>query len=99
MQSLPTIEQGNYDIEKSNNDTKISELFSQLFPNSLVPYAYIFEIVSYLEETKVNARIVPEVIRGIHNLVIGTGRGQVIIHIRKDVMNVQTREQGDDIEI
>ena len=97
MSSLPTIEQGEYEIERSNNDRIASNLFSQLFPDTLVPYEYIFELIKFLEETKVNARVLPQVIRGIHNLVIGTGKGQVIVHVQKELMNVQIREQGDEL--
>jgi hypothetical protein len=48
-----------------------------------------------LEATKVNARILPEVIRGISNLNTNDRRGQVIIHVQKDLTNVQVRENSD----
>lgn len=98
MKSLPTIESGSYENQQTNNDQKITALFNSLFPDSLIPYSYIFELVKYLEETRVNARVLPEVVRGIHNLIIGTGRGQVIVHVQKETMNVQTREQGDNLD-
>ena len=99
MSSLPTIELGEYDLERSNNDKKIVELFKQLFPDTPVPYEYIFDLVRFLETTKVNAKVLPEVIRGVHNLIIGTGRGQVIVHVQKETMNVQVREQGEDMKL
>lgn len=105
MSSLPTIEMMPYDIERNNNDQKIVCLFKELFPETLVPYEYIFDLVRFLEETRVNARVLPEVIRGIHNLIIGTGNGQVIIHVHTDKvsndssMNVQVREQGDELSV
>ena len=75
----------------------MQSLLNQLFPNLLVPYDVIFQILSYLEETQINSLILPHVIRGIHNLRIGTGRGQVIIHVQSGVTNVQTRENNEPI--
>jgi hypothetical protein len=95
--SLPTIDQGQYDRESNHNDQKAIDIFSQIFPEALVPYQYVFEIIDFLQQTKVNAQVLPQIIRGIHNLVIGTGRGQVIIHVNNETMNVQIREQGEDI--
>lgn len=93
--SLPTIEQDPYIIERSNNDKKIAEIFSQLFPDTPVPYEYIFDMVRLLESTKVNARILPEVIRGIYNLRIGDHKGQVIVHVQRELTNVQIRENSE----
>jgi hypothetical protein len=104
MSSLPTIVDA-YQTERANNDTKVISLFKSLFPETPVPYEYIFDLVRFLEETKVNARVLPQVIRGIHNIVIGTGNGQVIVHVRTDnkteecTMNVQNREQGETLDI
>jgi hypothetical protein len=104
MSSLPTIVDA-YQTERANNDTKVISLFKSLFPETPVPYEYIFDLVRFLEETRVNARVLPEVIRGIHNLVIGTGNGQVIVHVHTDKMsndssmNVQIREQGDELSV
>lgn len=95
MSSLPTIEQEPYMIERSNNDKKIAEIFTQLFPDTPVPYEYIFDVVRLLEQTKVNARILPEVIRGIYNLRVGDHKGQVIVHVQKELTNVQIRENSD----
>lgn len=95
MRSLPTIEQDPYTVERSNNDAKVATLFSQLFPDTPVPYEFIFGIIRQLEETKVNARILPEVIRGIANLNESQHRGQVIIHVQRELTNVQVRENSD----
>lgn len=95
MISLPTIEREPYTIERSNNDAKISQLFASLFPETPVPYEFIFDMVRLLETTKVNARILPEVIRGIYNLNTSNHRGQVIIHVQKDLTNVQIRENSE----
>ena len=92
---MPTIEQDPYTIERSNNDAKITALFASLFPDTPVPYEYIFDVVRLLESTKVNARILPEVIRGIYNLKTGERRGQVIIHVQKELTNVQIRENSE----
>lgn len=105
MTSLPTIERDPYQIERENNDKKVINLFKSLFPETPVPYEYIFDLVRFLEETRVNARVLPQVIRGIHNIVIGTGNGQVIVHVRTDTkteectMNVQNREQGETLDV
>jgi len=95
MKSLPTIECDPYTLERSNNDAKIATLFASLFPETPVPYQYIFDMVRLLEETKVNARILPEVIRGIYNITASDKRGQVIVHVQKDLTNVQVRENSD----
>ncbi len=95
MRSLPTIEQEPYKLERSNNDAKIAQLFASLFPDTPVPYEYIFDMVRLLEATKVNARILPEVIRGIYNLRTSDHRGQVIIHVQRELTNVQVRENCD----
>jgi uncharacterized membrane protein len=99
INSLPTLEQGLYDIERSNNDVMAEMLFTQLFPDTQIPYEYIYDLLRFLEQTKVNARVLPQIVRGIHNLIIGTGKGQVIVHVQKELMNVQVREQGEDLSI
>ena len=60
----------------------------------LVPFDVIVRTLAYIQETKVNAELLPHVIRGVHNIRIGTGKGQVIIHVDKETSNVQIREQG-----
>lgn len=98
MSSLPTIEQEPYVLERSNNDTKIIQLFSQLFPDTPVPYEYIFDMVRLLEQTKVNARILPEVIEGIYNISSNKKTGQVIVHVQKELTNVQIRQNSDSMK-
>lgn len=98
MKSLPTVDTGSYEFERSNNDAKIAALFAQLFPDTPVPYEYIFDVVRLLEQTKVNAKILPEVIRGIYNLRIGERRGQVIVHVTKELTNVQIRENSETLK-
>lgn len=95
MKSLPTLEQTPYEMERANNDAKISALFTSLFPETAVPYEYIFDVVRLLESTKVNARILPEVIRGIYSINTNDRRGQVIVHVQKDLTNVQIRENSE----
>lgn len=95
MTSLPTVDTGSYEFERSTNDAKIAQLFAQLFPDTPVPYEFIFDVVRMLEQTKVNARILPEVIRGIYNLRISDRKGQVIVHVQKELTNVQIRENSE----
>ena len=96
MNGLPTIDPYNYEVE--NNNAQVSELFTQLFPELHIPHEIIFDLLNYLSETKVNARILPKVIRGVNNILIGTGKGQVIIHVQDEIMNVSIRETDEEIK-
>jgi len=106
MSSLPTIivKKSYYesDYEENqideNNAKKMDELFSVVFPDIKIPTGYIYEVLKYLQETSVNARVLPKVIRGVNNLLIGTGKGQVIVHVNKQIMNVSVRENDDEIK-
>ena len=100
MSSLPTIVEvrAEYDVEWDNNAQKIETLFNAVFPEVKVPAQYIYEVLKYLEETNVNAAVLPKVIRGINNLLIGNGKGQVIVHVQKNIMNVSVRENDEDIK-
>jgi hypothetical protein len=95
MSSLPTIEVDPYVLERTNNDQKIIQLFSSLFPDTSVPYEFIFDLVRLLEETKVNARLLPEVVRGIYNITSNKRVGQVIVHVQKELSNVQIRQNSE----
>jgi len=98
--SLPTIieTRAEYDIEFDNNSKKMEELFNTIFPEVNVPCQYIFEILKFLEETNVNAGVLPKVIRGVNNILLGTGNGQVIVHVQKNIMNVSVRENDESIK-
>ena len=100
MSSLPTIieTRAEYDIEWDNNARKIEELFNAVFPDVKVPCQYIYEVLKFLEETNVNAGVLPKVIRGVNNILLGTGKGQVIVHVQKNIMNVSVRENDEDIK-
>jgi hypothetical protein len=106
MSSLPTIiqEKGYYEKEYSgseideNNEKKMEELFNTIFPDITVPCGYIYEVLKYLQETNVNAKVLPKVIRGVNNLLIGTGKGQVIVHVNENIMNVSVRENDEEIK-
>jgi hypothetical protein len=99
--SLPTVQQDyeSYDKQIEINNAKAEELLGQLFPELKLPREDIFNILSFLQETKVNAQILPKVIRGVYNLTIGTGKGQVIIYVKGETVNVQTRETDEDIHL
>lgn len=101
MSSLPTVQQDyeSYDKQLEINNGKAAKIFSQLFPELKLPSEDVFNILSFLQETKVNAQILPRVIRGVYNLTVGTGKGQVIIHVKGDTVNVQTRETDEDINL
>lgn len=101
IKGLSTIQQDfeNYSSQLDHNNDQMDALFNQLFPDLNIPYQDVYQIISFLQETKVNSQIIPKVIRGVHNLIIGTGRGQVIIHIQKDSANIQVRESDEDIKL
>lgn len=91
MISLPTL--SGYDLEASHNSQKLEEFFNQLFPDLFIPADYIYELLSFLQESKINITILPEVVRGVSNLLTGTGEGQCIVHVHQGMCNVQVREQ------
>lgn len=97
--SLPTINPDNYESQHSYNNEKMQKLLETLFPELKVPYDTIFQILSYLQDTGVNGMILPQVIRGIYNLHIGSGEGQVIVHVKNGVTNVQNRENNKEVEL
>lgn len=101
MSSPPTIDLEDYDTQVANNNRllmeKVEPLLRQLFPDLIIPYEDIYSILIYLEQTQVNAAILPKVIRGIHNITIGTGKGQVIVHVGPELVNVSIREQDEEV--
>jgi len=97
MKSLPTIDPYSYNGQMENNNTKMEGMMKILFPDLQVPYGYLYQIASYLEETKINAQILPKVIRGVANIIEGTGVGQVIVHVNSETVNVSTRETDGEI--
>lgn len=94
MTNQPTVvvETITYEEEVSHNNEQMEALFHALFPNLTVPSRVIYETMLFLQETNVNPLVIPKVIRGVHNIMIGTGKGQVIIHVDKDKANVSIRE-------
>lgn len=93
--SLPTIQPVS-DIDHQNIDQAL-KLFENLFPEMGPRVGELVQIMSYLEETHVNPQLLPRVIRGINNLMLGTGQGQVIIHVKNEMTNVQVRETDSQI--
>ena len=91
---LPTINPKLYDDQLFNNNERMQGLLETIFPNLLIPYDIVYRIIAYLEETQINGMILPDVIRAIYNLHIGSGEGQVVIHVRSGITNVQLREQN-----
>ena len=95
-QQTVTVETISYEEEVSHNNEQIGALFNALFPGLTVPHQVIYETLLFLQETNVNPLVIPKVIRGVHNIMIGTGKGQVIIHVEGDKANVSIRE--NDVE-
>lgn len=98
MSSLPTIDLEDYNTQLSINNEKMEGLLRAMFPDMQIPYEDIYQILLFLEETKVNAAVLPRVIRSIHNIVIGTGKGQVIVHVQGELTNVSMREQDEEMK-
>lgn len=93
-----TVETTIYEEEVSHNNEQIGAMFNALFPNLNVPHQVIYETMLFLQETNVNPLVIPKVIRGVHNVMIGTGKGQVIVHIDGDKANVSVRETDVEFE-
>ena len=94
--SLPTISQMGYKAEADNNNGQIEVVFRQFFPSFpqfSIPFEDVINILSYLEETGVNPQILPRVIRGIKNITLGSGEGEVIVHVKRDIVSVEARER------
>ena len=96
MNSLPTIDPYDYWGQMENNDKLMEEKLKEIFPQCKVPHEFICQMIEYLSETQVNARILPKVIRGVHNILLGTGQGQVIVHVKQNIVNVSVRENDND---
>lgn len=58
----------------------------------------IMETVLFIRDTKINPIILQKVARGVHNILSGTGQGQIIIHINTESTSVQIRETDKPIE-
>ena len=98
MNGLPTIVDG-YKKEIDSNGEKVSQMFALLYPDINDSLVYdIAKIASYLQETHVNPELLPRVIRGVHNIMIGTGKGQVILHVQKTMTNVSVRETDEEMK-
>lgn len=86
-----------YNTQLAINNEKMEGLLKAMFPDMQIPYEDIYQILLFLEETQVNAAVLPKVIRNIHNIVVGTGKGQVIVHVQGELTNVSMREQDEEI--
>lgn len=97
MNSL-TVDLEDYNTQLTINNQKMETLLKAMFPDLNLPYEDIYQILLFLEQTQVNAEVIPKVIRSIHNIVIGTGKGQVIVHVQGELMNVSMREQDEEVK-
>lgn len=87
-----------YDEQLAINNAQMEALLKTIFPDVSTPYEYIYETIKFLEETHVNGAILPKVIRGIHNIVVGTGHGQVVVHVQSETINVTSTERDEEIQ-
>jgi hypothetical protein len=85
MISLPTVQQ---DL-----------LFSQLFPDVNLTRDDVIKVVYFINAKTSTTQIIPRVISGIDQIVKYTGKGQVIVHVREDMANVEVRHTGEDISL
>ena len=101
INSLPTTNPDSYEVQAGNNNALATQLFDQIFPGffNLIDVETLFEMIAFLSETRVNPRIIPRVIRGISNIMMGTQNGQVIVHVHGDMMNVSVRETDGEIKV
>lgn len=88
----------NYQVQSEENNKQIVQMFSVLFPNiTRVPYDDLYNILSYLDQTSVNPQVLPRVIRSVQNIMIGTGQGEVLVHVRGETLTVEARERDGSI--
>lgn len=87
-----------YNTQLAINNQKMEGLLKALFPDLKVPYDDVYRVLLFLEETQVNPQMLPKVIRGVHNIVVGTGKGQVIVHVQEETVNVSVREQDEELK-
>jgi hypothetical protein len=98
IKSLPTIaDLTQYDTQVENNNSHLTGVLDTLFPNLTIPHENVYKILQYLDQTSVNPEILPRVIRSVQNIILGTGQGEVLIHVRKEAMTVEARER--DVQI
>lgn len=84
-----------------DNTDRAVQLFTVLFPGLEPDPTILMEaikIVGYIQTTQVNPAILPRVIRGIHNLMLGSGRGQVVIHVQGTMTNVSVKETDEELK-
>lgn len=93
-----TDDPASYEYQVEHNNERVEKLFEQIFPGVSVPYAYIYQIVSFLQETNVNPQALPRIIRGIHNITLGTGEGEVVVHVRKQTTTIEVKERDGEIK-
>jgi len=93
-----TVDLEDYNTQLAINNEKMEGLLKAMFPDMIIPYEDVYQILLFLEETQVNPQVLPKVIRAVHNIVIGTGKGQVIVHVQGELMNVSMREQDEEVK-
>lgn len=91
-------DESDYQVQNEENSKQIAAMFGTLFPNiTKVPYDDIYNILAYLDQTSVNPQILPRVIRSVQNIMIGTGQGEVLVHVRGETLTVEARERDGEI--
>lgn len=94
IKSLPTIfDPTQYDQQLESNNRNLTLVLDSLFPNLTIPHDNVYKILQYLDQTSVNPEILPRVIRSVQNIILGSGLGEVLIHVRKNTMMVEARER------
>jgi hypothetical protein len=77
---------------EQENEKQYWEVLKQLDPE-------LFLIKLALEESGVNPRIIPRVIRGIANMGYGTGHGRISIYMTNKEITAVRIEENDRIDL
>lgn len=93
MNSLPTVNLTDYQVQNNVNSEQIATMFAYLFPHLTMPYGDIYNILSDLDNTRVNPQILPRVVRSVNNILTNTGQGQVIVHVIGEKLTLTTKIQ------
>ena len=74
-------------------------VFSQLFPDINLSKDDVIKIVYFINAKSSTTQIIPRVISGVDQIVKNTGKGEVIVHVRGEMANVQISETSPDIKL
>ncbi len=93
-----------YEEELTNNNAEAQQLLAILFPQLKLSVDKTFALLESIEASGMDFGNVPpvlvsQVLRGVVNIMNGTGHGQVIVHVDPKTCSVQTRENQYPIDL